>query len=59
MMASEINKLLDELIDDFKYLADFLKDLLIELPTYFWWDSPEQKKKVEQCGNIYEKYFGG
>ena len=55
-MAEEINKMLDELTEDFKYTMDFALNLLETLPGYFWWD---QKKKVEHIRDIQEKYFEG
>ena len=55
-MAEEINEMLDELMDDFKYTMNFILDLFEESPPYIWWEKKEEVKHIKE---IQKKYFEG
>ena len=55
-MAEEINKMLDELMEDFKYAMNFILDLFGEFPSYTWWEKKEEVKHIKE---IQKKYFEG
>jgi hypothetical protein len=48
-----LNKLLDKLVDDFRYTIDFALDLICELPNYFFWDDGKPEK-IKQIKEIYK-----
>jgi len=51
-----LNKLVDNLVEDFRTTMNFAIDLMKELPNYFFWEE-DWKKRVVELRGINKTYF--